>query len=311
MTAVGEKQDGNLELIFEQFLQKEDLPERYAATARQWFLPLASQIAAAQLKAGKTLLVGVNGSQGSGKSTLCALLREVLQSQYGLSVADLSIDDFYLTHAERQTLARDIHPLLATRGVPGTHDVDLLTTVLEQLISHEGPVRVPRFDKATDDRVAPDHWSLFTAPLDVVLVEGWCMGITHQSPVELATPVNALEADDDGDAVWRHWVNEQLLAQYEPLYGRFDFWVMLQAPGFDCIHRWRLEQENKLRDRLGKQAGSPHIMSEAAIARFIQHYQRLTEHGLRTLPDRVNVLFRLDEEREIMDARHFRERTPG
>ena len=239
-------------------------------------------------------MVAVNGSQGSGKSTLCDYLREYLENQHQLATLSLSLDDFYLTSPQRRQLAIDVHPLLATRGVPGIHDMGLLQRTLEALLGGE-PVRIPRFDKAVDDRVPDSEWQSVAAGTRVILLEGWCLGATAQSVDDLAEPVNELERREDGDGRWRNYVNTILSERFSAVYQRVDQWVMLQAPSFDCVYRWRLEQEQKL----GKVSDGEGVMDSGQVARFIQHYQRLTEHCLKTLPDRVNHLYRLDEGRTV------------
>src|SRR5687767_10663938 len=117
--------NSSLRAALEQFAQQERLPESYLQTVEQWFLPLADEIGRRVAHSHQALLVGVSGCQGSGKTTLASLLVLMLRELLGLRAINLSIDDFYLTHAERQTLSRSVHPLLATRGVPGTHDVQL------------------------------------------------------------------------------------------------------------------------------------------------------------------------------------------
>lgn len=283
------------------FLAEHRLPKSYADTAEQYFLPLAASLAGRQVALGRPMLVGINGSQGSGKSTLGALLEYILPRDHGLSAIALSIDDFYHTREHRKSLADTIHPLLMTRGVPGTHDVELMRATINALTNDTGAVQVPRFDKAQDDRAELAHWHQVGAPVDVILLEGWCVGIPAQSDEQLRSPVNQLEQNEDPDGHWRRWVNQQLRADYEPFYATLDLLIMLQAPGFECVHRWRLEQEHKLAARIG--ADNNRIMSEAQIARFIQHYQRLTEHGLMQLPDRADGLFRLDHDRAIVDYR--------
>ena len=106
----------------EPFLARERLPADYAEVVKGVGEPLAEDIAS-HVPAGG-LVVGICGAQGSGKSTLTAVLRKLLEMR-GLRVASLSLDDLYLTRGERRELAARIHPLLATRGVPGTHDVEL------------------------------------------------------------------------------------------------------------------------------------------------------------------------------------------
>lgn len=285
------------------FLRQQGLAAAYLREAQSWFDPLATSLAALCTQADKPLLIAVNGCQGSGKSTLCAYLAGHLLAQHGLRVLALSLDDFYLTRARRAELAVAVHPLLATRGVPGTHDRGLLDDTLAALLSRSRPgtVAVPRFDKAKDDRRPRAEWDTVTGALDLVLLEGWCLGARPQTPAQLARPVNELERQEDPDATWRAYVNDLLATDFLPLYERVDAWVMLQAPAFGSVFRWRLEQEHKLaRSTPGQAAG---LMDADQVARFIQHYQRLTEHCLATLPGAVDYLYRLDEQRRITASR--------
>jgi len=291
----------NTDQALQAFLEEHRLPSAYRQIIDRWFAPLAEGLAARHATAGRPLLIGINGSQGSGKSTLAALLTILLAERHGLRSIDLSIDDFYLTRAQRQQLAQDVHPLLATRGVPGTHDVALMRDTLQQLMQRQGPVAVPRFDKAADDRLPPAQWPQTEAPLDLVLIEGWCFGTQAQAQAALEAPVNQLESDEDPDGTWRRYVNHAIEHDYQPLYQDVDAWIMLQAPSFDCVYQWRLEQEAKLVEKIAQQGGQgTQLMSAPQLARFIQHYQRLTEHALRTLPAQVDYLYRLDAQRNII-----------
>jgi len=292
----------SIEKTLQQFMQTHHLPETFAAHARQWFLPLADQIATHHQLADRTLVVGINGSQGSGKSTLASLLSKILPQRDGLKVIDLSIDDFYLTHAQRQHLGKNIHPLLATRGVPGTHDTDLLRDTLRALASDKGKASIPRFDKARDDRAPSDEWPLIDTPVDLVILEGWCLGVSAQDEQQLHSASNALEAQEDAQGVWRKYVNSELQSRYLDLYDMVDVWIMLQAPSFDSVYQWRLEQEQKLAEK--NRHKDARIMSPEQVQRFIQHYQRLTEHALNTLPEQVNYLFKLNSQREIVELTH-------
>jgi D-glycerate 3-kinase len=281
------------------WLEAERLPPAYAGLARRYFAPLAGQLAALHRERGQPLLIGVNGSQGSGKSTCCAWLVQALREEHGLSALALSLDDFYFTRAERAALAATVHPLLATRGVPGTHDIDLLRTTVSHLVGQGGTtvVHVPRFDKASDDRAPAAHWDRVEAPVAVILLEGWCLGARPQAPEALSAPVNTLEATDDAGGRWRRYVNGALRDAFLPLYDDVDRWVMLRAPSFDCVYRWRLEQEHKLRARAG--AGVA-VMSDEEVARFVQYFERLTRHCLAELLDRMDVIYTLDNDRQIV-----------
>jgi D-glycerate 3-kinase len=282
----------------EELLKRHRLSHSYLASAQYWFDPLVDALVEQQKAAGRPILVALNGSQGSGKSTLCAYLETAIVNKYSSRALTLSLDDFYYSHDHRQRLAREIHPLLATRGVPGTHDIPLLNTTLDALLdaNRQEPVDIPRFDKATDNR--QPQLQRQVAPVDIVLFEGWCLGVRPQAVEELVEPLNALEKDEDGDGTWRNYVNTELAREFVPLYRRVDQWLMLQAPDFGCVFRWRLEQEQKLaRASIGKRANG--IMNEAQLSRFIQFFQRLTELSQRQLPGHVDHLFVLDEARRV------------
>lgn len=279
------------------FLAAEGLPAAYAEVVAKVCAPLADRIA--DRRSGPGFVVGICGAQGSGKSTLSAVLGHLLEAR-GLKVAVLSIDDLYLTRAERQLLAAEAHPLLATRGVPGTHDVDLGVQVLEAL-GRPGRTALPRFDKAVDDRAAQETWPVIEGPVDVILFEGWCVGARPQAEADLAVPINALEREEDARGAWRAYVNAALAGPYRRLFAPIGFQVLLQAPGFEVVLAWRREQEAKLRARLaaeGREASR--AMDDAAVARFIAHYERLTRWILADMPGRADLVLPMDEGRKII-----------
>lgn len=282
------------------FIAHHRLPASYAGLATNYFLPLAEWIEAKRRTRGKPgLIIGVNGAQGTGKSTLCNFLAQALSAQFERTVAELSIDDIYLTRHEREKLAHDVHPLLMTRGVPGTHDVNLGIETLDSVASlGDGmTMPVPRFDKARDDRCPQDDWPTVTGPVDVVLFEGWCVGSTAAAEDTLQEPVNALEAGDDALGTWRRYVNAQLAEAYPPLFNRLDALVLLAAPGFDSVLRWRTEQEQKLRDRVG--SDGTRVLTDAQVARFVHHFERITRSNFRDLPAAADVVIQLDESHRV------------
>ncbi|WP_379989354.1 kinase [Dokdonella soli] len=241
------------------------------------------------------LLVGLSGLQGSGKSTFARQLAAAAR-RCGTPTEVLSLDDFYLGRRARMRLARDVHPLLATRGVPGTHDLALLTHTVADL-AHANvrrPVPVPRFDKGRDTRLPPSRWRGVTTPPRLILLEGWCVGVPPQPGNRLASPLNALERNEDTDGRWRRWVNAQLADAYADLWRRFDRLILLEAPGFAVVTRWRDEQERALRAR-----HAPQAMGTAALQRFLMHYERLSRHALRTLPACADLRLVLRRDRSV------------
>lgn len=267
----------------------ERLPPEYAAIVERWWVPLATSIAGHAADRSKPLVVGISGAQGSGKSTLCRFL-EALLAEHGLRTVTLSLDDFYLTHAEREALARDVHPLLVTRGVPGTHDAALIEATLDALLARQpATLRLPRFDKATDDRAPERVWSVVDNNFDVVLFEGWCIGAQPQAEADQAVPVNALERDEDPDGHWRLYVNQALQGPYAALFARLDLLAALLPPGFSEVRRNRALQEQKL----AASGGPDRRMDQAALDRFLAHYERITLALLEQLPGSADYVVRL------------------
>jgi D-glycerate 3-kinase len=271
----------------ESLIEREGLPPHYREIADRYWRPLSEDIAerCAENPPGRPLIVGINGAQGSGKSTLCKFL-EVLLVEHNQIGATLSLDDLYLTRAERLEAARDVHPLFATRGVPGTHDVALGGEILNRLVSGKD-AELPIFDKATDDRW-PETRHVGT-PIHAILFEGWCVGAAPQPAADLIEPVNALEREEDPDGLWRGEVNRRLATDYAELFARLDMLVMLKVPDFAAVRVHRGLQERKLG------TGSA-TMDETALDRFLAHYQRLTEWMLAEMPARADILVEIDRD---------------
>ncbi|MGH8254023.1 MAG: kinase, partial [Steroidobacteraceae bacterium] len=161
-------------------------------------------------------------------------------------------------------------------------------------------VALPSFDKARDDRRARAEWPRVHGPAQIILFEGWCLGAPPQSEAELAQPVNALEKDEDGDGAWRRGVNASLAGEYRRLFAKFDELVFLAAPGFEIVQQWRLEQETGLRQLAAAQdADRSRMMDDAAITRFVSHFERLTRHMLRCMPVRASLVVELDSARAM------------
>lgn len=275
-------------------IAREKLPGSYRLLIDAVWRPLAVKIAAWRRAAGKTVLVGVNGGQGSGKTTLCAFLEQCLLPEVSLSAVTVSLDDFYLSKSERQALGDTVHPLLATRGPPGTHDAEAMTRALKALKSDEA-VTLPVFDKSRDDRAPDSEWR-HVKPADVILFEGWCIGASSQHDEALNAPINVLEREEDETGVWRRYVNDRLASEYAAPFGLIDHLIMLRAPNMETILANRREQERKLREARPDGAG---VMSDAEVARFVQVYERLTRHMLAEMPDHADVVYEVEALRQL------------
>lgn len=266
------------------------LMEQLSADAPPDWRALSAALAL-RMADGGTRIFGVSGGQGAGKSTLSMLL-EAAFAHSGIRLLVLSLDDFYLTRTQRAELGRERHPLLATRGVPGSHDVPALQEALESVFQ-PGVHLLPRFDKGRDDR-APEP-ARFAGPADMVVLEGWCVGATPQPEGLLATPVNTLEAEQDSAGVWRRYVNDALAGPYRSLFARLERLLYLAVPDLEAVIRWRSQQE--------LQRPEAQRMSDPAIREFVEHYQRLTEWMLQTVVDTADFVGFLDANHRLAGFR--------
>ena len=260
---------------------------------------LLDQYAGRIARSRRPYLLGLSGLQGSGKSTLAREMKAQAEAR-GWPTEVLSLDDFYYSRSERDVLAHQIHPLLRTRGVPGTHEIELLLSVLAALpqASDKLPVSYPRFDKGRDTRVPPSRWPHVTRPPKLVILEGWAIGLRPQTQAALESPVNSLERDEDPDGVWRHWVNKQLRG-YQPLWRKLDALIVLQAPNWEIVRKWRSEQEE---DLLARHA--PLAMDAETMVRFLAHFERLSRHALATLPALADTTVEYDDRRHVIALHH-------
>lgn len=233
--------------------------------------------------------VGIGGGQGAGKSTLGRLIAEA-GTVLGTRIEVLSIDDFYLTKEERLRLAESVHPLLATRGPPGTHAVERLRQVIAAL-RQPGVVEVPRFDKGTDTR---SGYAMLDGDVDVVVVEGWCVGAPAAKSA-IDEPLNALEREHDVDARWRSHIETALGGPYAKLNEDLETLVFLKVPGLAAVRRWRLQQEGE------RPPGQR--LSAAEVDRFVEHYERITRRMLASLPSTTDVVVELDDDHRVAGLR--------
>ena len=242
---------------------------------------------------GRTPILAIAGAQGSGKSTLAA---DFCTRTPG--AAHLALDDFYLTKQGRAELAREAHPLFATRGVPGTHDIHLLGDTIGALMnaSPQTKTPLPRFDKVADDRKPSAQCGAFVGRPSLIVLEGWCLGASAAHERTLTEPINALEREEDADGAWRKRANQYLAGPYQDFFVCLDAIMFLAAPSFDAVLDWRCEQEAGL---LGRALTSE---DRARVARFVAHYERLTRHMLAG-GRRADIVVALDKRRNVASVR--------
>ena len=269
---------------------------------KTFYLPLSKWIYSVYQKDKKTKIIGLSGGQGAGKSTITSILKLIFKKKYGLDLCVFSIDDFYKTKAERIKMSKKIHPLFATRGVPGTHDIKLLNKVIQKLKKKKfKSVLIPKFDKSTDDRFKKIKWQKIKKIPDIILLEGWCVGAIQQKKSELLRPINIIEKKLDKRLIWRNKVNNLLKNEYKKLFNKIDKLVYLKAPDFNQIFKWRLLQEQKLK----LTSKSKKTMSKTQIKEFIMFYERITKHMMKNFSKISDLTVFLDKNHRSKAMRKF------
>ena len=256
-----------------------------------FYIPLSEWIYSIYKKDNKTKIIGLSGGQGAGKSTITKVLKLILKKKYGINLCVFSIDDFYKTKSERVKMSKKIHPLFYTRGVPGTHDLNLLNKIIKKLKQKEfKTVLIPKFNKSIDDRFNKNKWQKIKTPPNIILFEGWCVGARNQKNSELKKSLNKLERKHDRDLRWRKMVNNQLKYQYKKLFNKIDKLVYLKAPNFKYIFQWRLLQEQKLK----LTSKSKNTMSKSKVKEFIMFYERITKYMMKDFSKLSDLTIFLD-----------------
>lgn len=260
-----------------------------------YYLPICEKIFK-KLKKKKIKIIGLTGGQGAGKSTITQIIKLIFEIKYNFNVTFFSIDDFYKTLREREILSKNIHPMFKTRGVPGTHDTKLLSKIFNDLSKKNfKPVYVPRFDKSIDDRFPKSKWQKISKKPDLIIFEGWCVGAKAQTKKQLLKPINILEKNNDSKLIWRTKVNNELNNNYRKIFSKIDCLIFLKVPNFECVYKWRLLQENKLKlTSKGKK-----IMSPKQVREFIMYYERITKQMLEDLSKNAYAVLSLDKKHRL------------
>ena len=240
----------------------------------------------------------IAGSQGVGKTTLLYILDKNLKIFYNKKILSLGLDDYYLTKKQRISLSKKIHPLLLTRGVPGTHDIAKLFKDIKCFEKSKYPIHTPIFNKLNDDRSSKVKTIKQVA--DILLLDGWCCGSTPLSNDFLLKNDNSLEKKIDKDKKWRIFYNKQLKHEYNKLFKLFDRTIFLKAPSFSFIVNWRLQQEKMMatKNKMVKE------MNKKDILQFIQHYEKITKWMMKTMPSQSDLCISVNKKQKIIKLKY-------
>ena len=275
----------------DKFKNKDKMIKSFLIPASYWIAKKANK--------KRPLMIGLAGGQGSGKTTISSILTLILKKYFKLNVFKISIDDFYKTRKDRKVLSITKHPLLITRGVPGTHDIDLMLKFFKKVkLKNFKSFEVPKFNKAIDDRYKKKLWYKLKSKPDVVIFEGWCVGARAQKIKQLKKPINSLEKVHDQGIKWRSYVNNQLKSKYKTLFKQLDGLLYLKAKNFDILRNWRLKQERKLWAQT-KNKKNLKIMSSGDVINFMQTYQRITQQMFKDAVKSSSIIMNLNSNHQI------------
>jgi len=268
---------------------------------KSFLIPLCDWIAQKADKK-KPYFVGLAGGQGTGKTTISSLISIILKKYFKKNVFRVSIDDFYKTRKDRSKLSKSIHPMLMTRGVPGTHDLKLMQNFFKDVKQKKfRSIKVPKFDKSIDDRYPKKNWYNVNKKPDIIIFEGWCVGAKAEENKSLLKPINTMERNRDKKFIWRKYVNAQLKNNYKKLYSQLNTLVYLKAKDFSLLQKWRLKQENKLKLKSKKNSKNK-IMNKNEVLEFMQTYQRVTENMFKKAPKYASIIMNLNSNHIIKTA---------
>ena len=284
-----------------EFLNKEKIfgksRKEKIKSLKKFYIPTSFWIDKKYKEKGKTLFLGLSGGQGAGKTTVAKIFKIILKNFFKRKIHISSIDDFYKTTKDRNKIAQKIHPLFKTRGVPGTHDINLIKNFFTAIKRKKfKKIKIPRFSKLSDDRLKKNRWYQINKKPEIIILEGWCVGAKHEPNTSLKKPVNSLEEKEDKNLIWRKFVNEKLKREYKKVFAMIDYFIFMKIPSFKMVFKWRLLQETKLRNTVNYKNKT---MSFTEIKRFIMFYQRITLQMIKDLSKSASIIMFIKKNHEI------------
>ncbi len=275
----------------DKFKNKEKMIKSFLVPVSFWIANKASK--------KKPYILGLAGGQGTGKTTISSIISIILRKYFKLNVFTISIDDFYKTRKERLLLSQKIHPSLMIRGVPGTHDINIMLNFFKRVKSKKfRKLKLPKFNKAIDDRYKKKLWYSISKRPDIIIFEGWCVGARAEKNSTLKKAINYLEKIDDKKLTWRKFVNHQLKSKYKKLYSKLNCLLFLKANNFSLLQQWRLKQEKKLWLK-NKKSSNNKIMNKKDVIKFMQTYQRVTQNMFKYAPKYASIILNLNSNHQI------------
>lgn len=263
-----------------------------------FLIPLIKQITG-------PVVIGISGPQGSGKTTVSSKLTDYVNENTDLHAITLLLDDFYLTYNDQIKLNQlcvdkyDGNKLLQGRGLPGTHDIDLLTEVLENFLKGM-EFHTVGYDKSLQngkgDRI-PETKTFNPPKVDVIFLEGWFLGFKPLVDIPKSTdPIVNQHKPQHLKLV------DDFLIKYQRAFGYCQYSVIIETPDIDNVFQWRLQQEHQLiRERgMGMTDNEVKLFVDRYMPVYKLYYHELCNSGLSTKGN--NLVVKIDIDRSVVGA---------
>jgi len=212
--------------------------------------------------------------------------------------------DFYFPYKGLQDVARrnPENIMLQGRGLPGTHDTDLLHQALTEISAASGSnmnIPLPIFDKSQyagyGDR-SPDQVIIQDTP-DVFILEGWCLGF-RPLPVEtLRQRWQGAKHANRHSFASIETINRNLNVIADKTYGFFIAHISLQPDSYDNIYVWRTQQEHAMKAGNGGKG-----MTDEQVVAFVDRYMPLYELYGDTTRHAQCLTIRLGQDRSVLSV---------
>jgi len=235
----------------------------------------------------------ISGSQGCGKTTLLKLIKSNFKNFYNIDPLCISLDDYYLTKKQRNNLSKRIHPLLQTRGVPGTHATEKIIKTIQLFNKKKYPIKIPKFDKLNDDRLPFSQ--VISIKKNMIFLEGWCCGCSPLSNSFLQRNLNEIEKIDS-EYIWRKYYNKKLKKEYKFIFNNFEYLIYFKIPSFNCVLNWRIKQEQRL--KLNKKTNT-NYMNKKEIKNFISYYEKITKWMMKDTLKKSDLTIKINKNQKI------------
>jgi D-glycerate 3-kinase len=210
-----------------------------------YYIPLSNELTK-KIYNYSPYIIGIQGHQGCGKSTFCEIMKYIMSEQY-INVKSLSIDDLYLPYEKLEKIKLN-NPLYKYRGPPGTHDIYLGNTIIDNVRNNRFYYDLPKYDKKLKNGFGDrcEEGINVERPIDLLFLEGWFLGAEP-----IGYKINELQE-----------IVDEKLREYKYLWNSCDEWIVLRPYDFDYSRRWRIEAE-----RVNKQG-----LNEEIITDFVNYF---------------------------------------